>query len=367
MPFIIDAHQDMAYNYASYQRDYRRSAAEIRKRENGTAILLETDDTLLGWEDYQRGQVAMLFGSHFLLPARYKKATTNKNKPVYYNAEDTHRLHLQQIDYYRLLDQSPERLFRLVLSRSDLKAVLAPWQTQPAAFPDVTHPVGILISIEGLEGIAKIASIEAYWDLGVRAIGPVWAGGRFCGGTIETGGFTSEGYELLKFMARLGYILDVSHMTDLSVRQALDAYEGTVIASHANARALLGPEPGERHLTDEAIRSLVNRNGVMGIVPNNLFLNLRWNKLIDGRKVSLDLIIEQLDYVCQLAGDARHVAFGTDFDGGFGLQSVPQDIDTIADLQKLSPMLKLKGYSESDIALIFGKNWQTVLENALPV
>jgi membrane dipeptidase len=366
MSFIIDAHEDLAFNYASYQRDYRRSALENRKREAGTEIVSETDDTLLGWEEYQRGQVAMIFGTLFLVPARHSQPSSHE-KHVYHNAEETRAFHHQQIDYYRLLDQSNEHLFRLVLSRSDLAAVLAPWQTQPAAFPDVTHPVGILMSIEGLEGVGKISEIEAYWDLGVRAIGPVWAGGRFCGGTKEFGGFTSEGYELLKFMARFGYILDLSHMTDLSARQAMDAYEGTVIASHANARALLGADPGERHFTDEAIRSLIQRGGVMGIIPYNHFLTANWNREIDGRNISLDLVIKHIDYVCQLAGNARHVAFGTDFDGGFGLQSVPKEINTIADMRKMAPLLKSRGYSSADIELIFGKNWQRILENALPV
>jgi membrane dipeptidase len=105
----------------------------------------------------------------------------------------------------------------------------------------------------------------------------------------------------------------------------------------------------------------------MGIIPYNLFLDPNWNKAIDPRRLPLDLVIEQVDHVCQLAGDARHVAFGTDFDGGFGLQSVPEGIDTIADLQKLAPMLKTRGYNSSDIDLIFGKNWQRVLEAALPV
>ena len=365
MSFIIDAHEDMAFNYASYKRDYRRSALEIRKREAGSETISETDDTLLGWEEYQRGQVAMVFGTLFLVPGRHSQS--NHEKHVYHNPEETRAFHHEQIAYYQLLDHSPEHLFRLVLSRSDLAAVLAPWQSQPASYPDTTHPVGLLMSIEGLEGVARVADIEAYWDMGIRAIGPVWAGGRFCGGTKEFGGFTSEGYELLKFMARLGYILDLSHMTDLSARQALDAYDGTVIASHANARALLGPESGERQLTDEAIRSLVHRGGVMGIIPYNLFLNSSWNREIDGRSITLDLVVKHIDHVCQLAGSARHVALGTDFDGGFGLQSVPQGIDTIADLQKLAPLLAARGYSANDIDLIFGKNWQHILENALPV
>jgi len=365
MPFIIDAHEDLAYNYASYQRDYRRSAAETRRREVGADYLSRIDDTLLGWEEYQRGQVALLVGTLFVAPAGYSQA--DRGRPNFLSGDETWRAHNQQIDYYNLLDQSDEHLFRLVRSRSDMQSVLAPWQAQPAAFPDLTHPVGIIMSIEGLEGVRKVADIEAYWDMGVRAIGPVWAGGRFCGGTKEYGGFTSEGYYLLKSMARLGYILDLAHMTDLSARQALDAYEGTVIASHANVRALLGAEPGERHLTNEAIRSLVQRGGVMGVIPNNEFLDLSWNREINGRSITLDPLIDHIDHICQLAGSARHVAFGTDFDGGFGLQSVPRGIDTIADLQKLAPMLRSRGYSAADIELIFGKNWERILENALPV
>jgi len=105
----------------------------------------------------------------------------------------------------------------------------------------------------------------------------------------------------------------------------------------------------------------------MGIIPYNLFLNSSWNREIDGRSITLDLVVKHIDHVCQLAGSARHVALGTDFDGGFGLQSVPQGIDTIADLQKLAPLLAARGYSANDIDLIFGKNWQHILENALPV
>jgi membrane dipeptidase len=155
-------------------------------------------------------------------------------------------------------------------------------------------------------------------------------------------------------------------MTDLSARQALDAYEGCIIASHANARALLGPESGERHFTDEAIRALVARGGVMGIVPFNRFLKADWNKSADNPRISLDLVINQIDYVCQLAGNALHVGFGTDFDGGFGLQSVPDGINTIADMQKLVPLLKMRGYTTPDIDGIFGKNWLKILENVLP-
>ena len=78
------------------------------------------------------------------------------------------------------------------------------------------------------------------------------------------------------------------------------------------------------------------------------------------------MVIAQIDYICQLAGDARHVGFGTDFDGGFGLQSTPKELDTILDLQKLVPMILSRGYSEEDASSILGGNWIQCLNRSLP-
>jgi membrane dipeptidase len=66
-----------------------------------------------------------------------------------------------------------------------------------------------------------------------------------------------------------------------------------------------------------------------------------------------------------MAGDAHHVGLGSDFDGGFGLQSVPAEVDTIADLQKLTPLLAEKGYASQDIAAILGLNWITLLRRRM--
>jgi membrane dipeptidase len=73
-----------------------------------------------------------------------------------------------------------------------------------------------------------------------------------------------------------------------------------------------------------------------------------------------------MDYICQMAGDANHVGIGSDFDGGFGLPSVPIEVDTIAELRKIIPILIQKGYTEADIAAILGKNWLVHLQNNLP-
>jgi membrane dipeptidase len=73
-----------------------------------------------------------------------------------------------------------------------------------------------------------------------------------------------------------------------------------------------------------------------------------------------------VDRICQMAGDARHVGLGTDFDGGFGLSSVPAGVDTIADLQKLGPVLRAKGYNDGQVAAVLGGNWLRHLQTFLP-
>jgi membrane dipeptidase len=78
------------------------------------------------------------------------------------------------------------------------------------------------------------------------------------------------------------------------------------------------------------------------------------------------MVVAHIDHICQLAGDALHAGIGSDFDGGFGVQSVPPEIDTVADLQKLAPILKDHGYSEVDTANILGLNWLNFLQKNLP-
>jgi membrane dipeptidase len=155
-------------------------------------------------------------------------------------------------------------------------------------------------------------------------------------------------------------------MDEQPALQALDAYPGTVCATHANAIALLKGVETNRHLTDRLIQGIVERDGVVGVVPCNRFLVPGWRRK-DGREgVSLRHVVAHIDYICQMAGDAQHAGLGSDFDGGFGLQSTPAEIDTIADLQKLAPLLAEEGYIESDIAAILGMNWIARLRRILP-
>jgi membrane dipeptidase len=165
-------------------------------------------------------------------------------------------------------------------------------------------------------------------------------------------------------MDELGFTLDLSHMDEQSVLQAFDQYKGPVIASHANAQVLVR-STNNRFLSDLVIREIVNRGGVIGIVPYNHFLVWEWIYPQDKLAVKLEAVITQIDYICQLAGDALHVGIGSDFDGGVGMQSTPSEIDTIADLQNLAPLLESRGYSDLDVANILGGNWLTHLHRSL--
>jgi membrane dipeptidase len=73
--------------------------------------------------------------------------------------------------------------------------------------------------------------------------------------------------------------------------------------------------------------------------------------------VNLESVIDHIDHICQLAGNAKHSAIGTDLDGGFGREQSPYDLDTIADLQKLPDLLRKRGYKEIDIEGIMHGNW----------
>src|SRR3990172_6439709 len=357
---IVDAHQDLAWNMLTFGRDYTQAAEETRQREKGSHAPLHNGDTLLGWPDFQRGQVAVVFASLFAAPARHKLGDWDTQ--VYTTFEQAHAIYSAQLDaYHRLVDEAPEQ-FHLIRTRVDLDGVLAGWG-QPGG---EAHPVGLVVLMEGAEGVREPAELEEWWARGVRLIGPAWAGPRFCGGAREPGPLTAEGYALLEAMAEFGFTLDLSHMDEQATLQALDAYPGAIIASHSNAFALLNSVDSNRFLSDRALRGLIERDGIVGIVPYNCFLAWGWTPG-DGRQaVTLEAVAAQIDYICQMAGDARHAGLGSDFDGGFGLQAAPAGIDTIADLRKLIPILAEKGYTESDIAAILGANWLSLLRSTLP-
>ena len=145
--------------------------------------------------------------------------------------------------------------------------------------------------------------------------------------------------------------------------QALDHYEGTVIASHTNPRSFKNTD---RHFPDATIRQLAERDGVMGIVLYNRFLSDDWTSGDPKSKIPLTRVLDAIDYVCQLTGSAAHVGIGTDFDGGFGQESIPEDLDTVTDLMKIGDALTARGYAPADVEAIMGGNMIRKLRQGLP-
>ena len=157
-------------------------------------------------------------------------------------------------------------------------------------------------------------------------------------------------------------------MDEAAAYESLDRYEGPVMATHSNCAALLKGAETNRHLPDRIIEGLIERDGVIGLIPLNTFLKVGWLRKNGSRReeVSLEALIAHIDYVCQIAGNSLHAGIGSDFDGGFGLQSIPWELDSIADLPMIATGLKARGYGETDVENILGGNWLRFLRRNLP-
>ena len=360
---IIDAHQDLAWNMLTYGRDYTRSVKETRLIEAGTAAPEQNGDSIVGWPEYQRGRVAVVFSTLYAAPA---KKMTPGDILVYKDFESAHRLYRDQVDIYRKLADSHPDKFRIISSTPELDSIIEHWSASRQN--DSVHPVGLIYLMEGADGIRSPHELSEWWDLGLRMIGLAWAGTRYCGGTGEPGPLTDEGRKLISAMADYNFILDLSHMDEAAAYESLDRYEGPIMATHANCAALMQGSDTNRHLPDRVIRGLIERDGVIGLVPLNSFLKVGWNRKNGSRReeVPLDILIAHIDHVCQMAGNANHAAIGSDFDGGFGLQSIPPELDSIADLPLIAAKLKQRGYTETDAANVLGANWLRFLRKSLP-
>jgi membrane dipeptidase len=118
-------------------------------------------------------------------------------------------------------------------------------------------------------------------------------------------------------------------------------------------------------LPDNTIRKLAERDGVMGVVLFNRFLDNNWGRGDAKDAVTMKRVIEIIDHVCQLTGSANHIGLGTDWDGGFGSQHIPAEFDTIADLYKVGDALRGHGFSEIDIDNILSGNMLRVIRRSL--
>lgn len=353
-PIIVDAHEDIAWAGLALGRDYLRSAQETRRLEEGTDAVRRNGRCMLGLPEWLEGRIAIICGSVYLTPNT--AGIMGWDPQNYTNAEEAFQRANEQLDYYERLAERSEQV-RLIGNRADLEAVLASWD---AGSPQV----GIIPALEGADPIRRPEDVEYWYGRGVRIVALAWAAGsRYAGGNRALGPLTDAGRALLDVLAESGMILDVSHLAEEAFWEVVDRYEGLVVATHSNPRALV---PGPRQLSDQMIRALAMRDGVIGIAPYNRFLVPDWSPADGKEAVTLQDVAAAIDHVCQVVGDAAHVGLGSDFDGGFGAEATPLGVDTVADLPKIADALAERGFAESDIAAVMAGNWLRVLRAALP-
>jgi membrane dipeptidase len=176
------------------------------------------------------------------------------------------------------------------------------------------------------------------------------------------GGIGSKGKELLKKIEELNLILDATHLCDVSFWETMKNYDGPVWASHNNCRKFVDHN---RQYSDEQITELISRDAVIGVALDAWMMVPNWvrgESTPESMHVTLNLMVDNIDHICQLAGNSSHVGIGTDLDGAFGKEQSPYDLDTIADLQKIPAMLSRKGYKQQDIENVMSLNFISFLQ-----
>lgn len=349
---LIDGHEDIAWNALTFGREYGQSVHENRAIELTTEIPGYVGTSLLGLKEWIEGEVGVIFATIFMSPRTAK--TEKWDKFSYIDNKQAHSFAIEQMDFYWQLCDRHENL-NILLTSNDLEETLHSWNSGKGR-------IGLVLLMEGADPIIEPENVIDFYQRGLRIIGPAWAETKYSGSAYDSGPLKKEGHKLLGAMQEVGMILDLSHLSEKAFYECLDLFDGTVIASHANPRKFL---KSERGLSDHQIEALAERDGTIGIVPYNRFLLPGWAKGDDRTLVSLDLVADAIDHICQLTGHATNVAFGTDFDGGFGRESVPSEIETIADMQKIIGVLEKRGYGQEAIRAIFHENWLRVLRAAL--
>jgi membrane dipeptidase len=263
------------------------------------------------------------------------------------------------------------------------------------------HKFAALMGIEGGHSLENnIRLLRDYYRLGVRYMTLTWSNTNEwadSSGDIQDpdvthhNGLTDFGKDIVREMNRLGMIVDISHVADSTFYQALLISRAPVIASHSSSRALTNHP---RNMTDDMLRAVARNNGVVMVNFYSAFVDEAYRKQssdpekikerdaaveafkkahahADGSPVTyaeyaaiekqwaaqfprppLKSLIDHIDHVAKVAG-IDHVGLGSDFDG---VTSLPQEIDSVADLPKITAALVERGYSRDDIFKILGGN-----------
>jgi membrane dipeptidase len=353
--FIIDAHLDLSMNAMEWNRDLRQPIANIRAREKGMTDKPDRAKGTVSLPELRKGNIGLVVATQI---ARF--VASDNPLPGWYSPEQAWAQTQAQLAWYNAMEEAGEMI--QIRDYTSLEKHLDYWKNNESN-PD--RVIGYILSLEGADSIVSLNHLERAYLYGLRAIGPAHYGpGRYAQGTDATGGLGKNGRELLKEMEHLNIILDATHLCDDSFWEAMDNFNGNIWASHNNCRALVNHN---RQFSDEQIKELIHRGAVIGGALDAWMMVPDWVRGVSTPQAmhcTLEKMIDHLDHICQLAGNALHIGIGSDLDGAFGTEQSPADLDTIADLQKIPYLLSKRGYSAEDIENVMHRNWLTFLRKA---
>ncbi len=224
--------------------------------------------------------------------------------------------------------------------------------------------INYLISLEGLDYVKNYKDIYWLYDYGVRSIILTWNyTNSLCGAQKENPkkGLTKEGVKVIQLMEQLGIIIDISHVSDAGVDDIFKVTEGVIIASHSNVRNIC---KNPRNLTDEQIKKIAMRGGVIGVTAYPDFISN--NK----KEHTVEKLVEHIEYIVNLIGE-DYVAVGFDF---IDYLTTGSSIDEIvylnnlrnhSQINNLTKALENRGFSKKTIEKIYYANIIRVLNEVL--
>ena len=353
--FIFDAHLDLSMNALEWNRDLRKPVSEIREREIGQTDKLDRGNSTVSFPELRKGNIGLVVATQI---ARF--VDKNSELPGWHSPEQAWAQTQGQLAWYKAMESCGEMV--QITNLIELENHLANWNNGES---NEKKPIGYILSLEGADSIIDISYVEKAYNYGLRAIGPAHYGpGRYAQGTNATGFMGEKGKELLSEMERLNIILDATHLCDESFWEAMAYFNGPIWASHNLCRSLVNHN---RQFSDEMITELISRGAVIGGALDAWMMVPNWVRGKSDPKTmncNLEVLVNHYDHICQIAGNANHIAIGTDLDGGFGTEQSPYDIDTISDLQKIPNLLQKRGYSKDDIEKILNGNCLRFLRKA---
>ena len=353
--FIVDAHLDLSMNAMEWNRDLRKTVSQINDIEKGLTDKPGRGKATVSLPQLRKGNIGLVVATQI---ARY--VAPGNTLPGWHSVQQAWAQTQGQLAWYKAMEEEGEMI--QINDRKSLEKHLLLWNDGTT---NEQKPVGYILSLEGADSLISIEHVEKAYQCGLRAIGPAHYGpGRYAQGTDATGLMGEKGKALLKEMERLNIILDATHLCDESFWEAMNNFNGHVWASHNNVRALVNHN---RQFSDEQIKELIKRGAVIGGALDAWMMVPDWvrgKSTPQSMNCNLEVLIDHLDHICQLAGNALHIGIGSDLDGAFGREQCPYDLETITDLQNLPALFTKRGYSQQDVENIMHGNWIRFLKNA---